>query len=94
MLMALELVMNRTGTGSIPLSQSLRLIAIDLQACQNGIEPISVRFMSRRSLSVEGKREVRLSTDVDRQLAQRVDAVAKASNSTRAEVVRAALRKL
>ena len=50
--------------------------------------------MSRRSLSVEGKREVRLSTDVDRQLAQRVDDVAKASNSTRAEVVRAALRRL
>ena len=50
--------------------------------------------MSRRSLSVEGKREVRLSADVDRQLAQRVDAVAKASNSTRAAVVRAALRKL
>ena len=74
--------------------EQIPVIAIDLQACQNGIEPIPVRFMSRRSLSVEGKREVRLSTDVDRQLAQRVDAVAKASNSTRAEVVRAALRKL
>ena len=43
---------------------------------------------------VEGRREVRVSANLDQQLAQRVDAVAKASNSTRAEVVRAALRKL
>ncbi|QNI82190.1 ribbon-helix-helix / copG family protein [Synechococcus sp. RS9907] len=49
---------------------------------------------SSRAINIEGKREVRVSADVDRQLAQRVDAVAKASNSTRAEVVRAALRKL
>ena len=71
------------------------VIAIDLQVCKNGIEPIPVRFMSSsRAINIEGKREVRVSADVDRQLAQRVDAVAKASNSTRAEVVRAALRKL
>ena len=50
--------------------------------------------MNSHADSVEGRREVRLSADVDRQLAQRVDAVAKASNSTRAAVVRAALQKL
>ena len=43
---------------------------------------------------VEGRREVRVSANLDQRLAQRIDALAKASNSTRAEVVRAALRKL
>ena len=50
--------------------------------------------MNSHADSVEGRREVRLSADVDRRLARRVDAIAKASNSTRAAVVRAALRKL
>ena len=45
-----------------------------------------------KSLIVEGKREVRVSADVDRDLAQQVDALAKATASTRAAVLRAALK--
>ena len=50
--------------------------------------------MTSHTDRVEGRREVRVSANLDQRLAQRVDAVAKASNSTRAEVVRAALKKL
>ena len=50
-----------------------------------------MRKMSK-SLIVEGKREVRVSADVDRDLAQQVDALAKATASTRAAVLRAALK--
>ena len=49
--------------------------------------------MTRSTLQVEGKRAVRVSADVDRALAHHVDAMAKANATSRAEVVRAALRK-
>ena len=50
--------------------------------------------MTSHTDSVEGRREVRLSADVDRRLARRVDAIAKSTSATRAEVIRHALRKL
>ena len=50
--------------------------------------------MTSHTDRVEGRREVRVSANLDQRLAQRIDALAKASNSTRAAVVRAALQKL
>ena len=50
--------------------------------------------MNSHADSVEGRREVRLSADVDRRLARRVDAIAKSTSATRAEVIWHALRQL
>ena len=44
-------------------------------------------------LEVEGKRDVRVSADVDRALAQKVDDLAKARATTRAAVLRAAIKR-
>ena len=50
--------------------------------------------MSSNADQVEGRRQVRLSTDVDRRLAERVDRIAQRTSATRAEVIRHALRQL
>ena len=44
-----------------------------------------------KPLRVEGRRDVRLVTDVDQYLAKQVDAMAAAHQSTRAAVIRSAL---
>ena len=46
---------------------------------------------SSRAINIEGKREVRVSADVDQRLDQRVDATAKKYDVPRAAVIRAAL---
>ena len=51
-----------------------------------------MRKMSK-ALIVEGKREVRVSADVDRDLAQQVDDLAKSRATSRAAVLRAALKR-
>ena len=54
--------------------------------------PIPVRKMPN-GLEVEGKRDVRVSADVDRALAEKVDELAKARATTRAAVLRAAIKR-
>ena len=44
-------------------------------------------------LRIEGKRDVKLQTDVDRTLARRVDALAESHKVTRAVAVRAVLER-
>ena len=44
-----------------------------------------------KPLRVEGRRDVRLVTDVDQHLAKQVDAMAAAHKSTRAAVIRSCL---